>query len=36
MLTEKNTEERLEDTGTVRHLGMARNFAKMTMASIDR
>lgn len=36
MLTEENTGERLEDTGTVRDLGMAWDFAKMTMASIDR
>lgn len=36
MLIEENTGERLEDTGTVRDLGMARDFAKMTMASIDR
>lgn len=36
MLREENTEERFEDTGTVRDLGMARDFAKMTMASIDR
>lgn len=36
MLREENTEERFEDTGTVRDLGMARDFAKMTVASIDR
>lgn len=36
MLIEENTGERLEDPGTVRDLGMVRDFAKMTMASIDR
>lgn len=36
MLIEENTGEWLKDIGTVRDLGMARDFAKMTMASIDR
>lgn len=36
MLIEENTGERLKDTGTVKDLGMARDFAEMRMASIDR
>lgn len=35
MLIEENTGERLEDTGTARDLGTARDFAKMTPVTLE-